>query len=1335
MTHVSNHEQQIQAQNDESLRILTRSLTLSQGKFSLMLANCQYRHVRDRVVNQLQHQCDFDIQCFNLPKSAETLYSPIAEFVDQNPPRALMVFGLDQVKKLIAVLKTTNRSREEFRKNFPFPIVLWVNRQVKTAFIRSATDFESWSTTVEFCSPSEDLHAVLVEESDRIFDTLLEVGSGLFLDNRTLGIQPGGSLLVELETASSTLQARGIALDAKLAGSLEFICGRAAVADEERSRQHYKRSIELLRTSDASGSLERLGCVQHHLGVWWRTYSVDHRAEHDAACGQARDCFREAIATFRTAQRLDLVARFTEKLGEVLQRLEDWEGLEQLVAERLELHPTYPDLFREARTCGFRAELALAKAIASSLRDTDIGEVGDAHPTGNLTQVTAGKLAKAKEWALEALQILDDACATEVIPTAFDRDVFIDWHNSFLRGWYRFALGRAHQALGETTEAIQALEQAWDETNEAYDPPLCISILQELRQLYFDQGEYLQAFETRLDYRSIEQQYGYRAFVGAGRLRAKKAIANPGLARVEAIGQVSTEISASGRQQDVERLIGRLQRSDQKLIVLHGQSGVGKSSIIQAGLIPALTPLTVDGREVAVVLQQVYTPWDKQLGDRILETLRDVGEHAAEKVLESSDDILQKLEQTVKRNFMAVLILDQFEEFFFVYKDPTARKLFYQFLHTCLDIPYVKVVLSLREDYLHYLLECNNRLVRLDIINNNILDKDILYYLGNFSPDDAKSVIEGLTGQSQFSMEADLVDALVQDLAQELGEVRPIELQVVGNQLQTEDITTLKGYEEKGPKEALVGRFLEEIVTDCGPDNEQIAKLVLYLLTDENNTRPLKTRADLELELDVESGKLDLILALLVKSRLVFLIPASPDDRYQLVHDYLVPFVREQQSAHLIAEIEKEREQRKLTEARLDDALERQLHTARRAMFTLAGLVLAVTGFSVVATIAGINTYLTAQTTASSTNTELERLVSALRTARNLKRLPGVIEETRLRVLTELNQAISSNTEVVHLEGHTDEITHVDFSPDGQNIVSASKDATIRVWGKDGSRLFSLDSESGGHTDVVNVVRFSPDGQLFVSGSKDKTIKIWQQDGSLLQTLEGHVGGVNDVQFSSDGELIVSASDDQTVRVWNLDGSLIRTFEGHTDRVTKVQFSPDDKIIGSGSEYDIVRLWSLEGGPIGTIESYRTIDIQFRGDNETIVLARSNGDVDVWNYKDQFLLKSKHSGHFTYIYAALSTGGEYSATISRDEEKKSILIRSNHNDDIPWARIAEESGELHYIRFSPDNKYIISSAQDNVIKLRDLQDLFAFPSLEDEANRQVIVRYLQDSNSILIEDD
>ena len=114
------------------------------------------------------------------------------------------------------------------------------------------------------------------------------------------------------------------------------------------------------------------------------------------------------------------------------------------------------------------------------------------------------------------------------------------------------------------------------------------------------------------------------------------------------------------------------------------------------------------------------------------------------------------------------------------------------------------------------------------------------YYLGNFSKEDARRVIESLTKQTAFHLQLDLVEALVDDLSGELDEIRPIELQVVGAQLQAERITTLELYRERGPKEELVGRFLEGVVQDCGPEQEQIAKLVLYLLTDENNTRPTK---------------------------------------------------------------------------------------------------------------------------------------------------------------------------------------------------------------------------------------------------------------------------------------------------------------------------------------------------------------------------------------------------------------------------------------------------------------------------------------------------------------
>ncbi|NES00699.1 MAG: hypothetical protein F6J86_44160, partial [Symploca sp. SIO1B1] len=91
-----------------------------------------------------------------------------------------------------------------------------------------------------------------------------------------------------------------------------------------------------------------------------------------------------------------------------------------------------------------------------------------------------------------------------------------------------------------------------------------------------------------------------------------------------------------------------------------------------------------------------------------------------------------------------------------------------------------------------------------------------------------------------------------------------------------------------------------------------------YLLTDENNTRPLKTRADLELELDVKEENLSFVLDILVKSGLILRVPANPADRYQLVHDYLVTFVRQGQSERLIKELEKEREKRKITEKQLN---------------------------------------------------------------------------------------------------------------------------------------------------------------------------------------------------------------------------------------------------------------------------------------------------------------------------------------------------------------------------------------------------------------------------------
>ena len=354
---------------------------------------------------------------------------------------------------------------------------------------------------------------------------------------------------------------------------------------------------------------------------------------------------------------------------------------------------------------------------------------------------------------------------------------------------------------------------------------------------------------------------------------------------------------------------------------------------------------------------------------------------------------------------------------------------------------------------MHYLLECD-RLTNLEVTKNDILNKEIRYSFGNFSPVDAKHVIQTLTERS-FYLVPDLIDELVRDLAGELGEVRPIELQVVGAQLQTENITTLAQYQELGPKEKLVEQFLEAIVKDCGAENERAAALVLYLLTDENNTRPLKTRAELAAALAAEADKLELVLDILLKSGIVFLIPQFPADRYQLVHDYLVSFIRQQRGAELLAELEREKQQRQMAEARINKLLRQQLRIAYGAGIGLLTLAVVAVAFGLKSTLDGMNFQLSALASSSeallASNLQEEALIESIKAGEQLQRTiwaNWIEADTRTQVLATLRQEVyeSKGRELKTLKGHSDMVYSVSFSPDGKMIASASDDGTVILW-------------------------------------------------------------------------------------------------------------------------------------------------------------------------------------------------------------------------------------------------------------------------------------------------
>ncbi len=836
------------AYNDEPLQELTWAIEASEGEFSLMLARCNYGRLRQQMVQRLKELCTLEIRELTLKDSAKTLFTTIREQLAGEQPAALMVLGLESVSDLDHVLVATNQVREEFRKHFLFPLVLWINDEVLKKLLQLAPDFESWATTTGFSLPTETLMVNLRKDADTLFRKLLELDvEQFFVPDAIFEL----SDRLEIDTALRDLELREEKLDPALQGSLEFAFGRQAyLKDEtEAALYHYRNSLDVWQQT---GQLERQGILLFHIALCYVRQAEMYAAKNRSCWEEARGYFEQSLEAFEEAQRTDVVAKFIPFLAEALQNLEDWEQLEVIARKSLALalHQNYPRPIWIAQDYGFLAEAALKQSRWE-----------DAHQN-----------------AQRALDIIAQ------VPEDQRQH----------QGFFLLLLAKAQRQLGQEMKAIANLEAA-RELGPDRHPHLYIRILELLRSLYFKNHHYLNAFQVKQQQRSSEQQYGLSAFIGAGRLKSRRQV-RTAFAPTEERSSVAQEIAASGRRGDVERLIQRIAKTQHKLTVLYGQSGVGKSSMVEAGLVPALKQQAIGTRDVVPILLRVYTNWVQELSKQLAKALKVAGisnEFVAEG--DSLDKIFEQLQRNGEMNLLTVLIFDQFEEFFFTCcNDPNESNRFSQFFRDCLNTPFVKVVLSLREDYLHLLLQCS-RHVDLDAINNNILDKEVLYYIGNFSPKDTKSIIKSLTERSKFHLETALVDELVKDLAGELGEVRPIELQVVGAQLQAENITTLEQYQKLGeePQETLVQRYLEEVVKDCGPENQQAAELVLYLLTAENNTRPLKTRAELEKELKElaadlarETGELDLVLDIFVKSGLVFILPEIPANRYQLVHDY-----------------------------------------------------------------------------------------------------------------------------------------------------------------------------------------------------------------------------------------------------------------------------------------------------------------------------------------------------------------------------------------------------------------------------------------------------------------
>lgn len=184
-----------------------------------------------------------------------------------------------------------------------------------------------------------------------------------------------------------------------------------------------------------------------------------------------------------------------------------------------------------------------------------------------------------------------------------------------------------------------------------------------------------------------------------------------------------------------------------------------------------------------------------------------------------------------------------------------------------------------------------------------------------------------------------------------------------------------------------------------------------------------------------------------------------------------------------------------------------------------------------------------------------------------------IIDDRNEKKETSLNVIISLN-------GHSEGVRSISFSPDGKRLLSGGNDNTIYMWNVDSrSKNFgSIDLKLCEHTESVSCTTFSPDGNVFVTGSEDRSCIIWSITGKIIYKINSHIQAISDVKFSHNGSILATCSWDETVRFYQLfkegykEVSCINTGVP----ITSIDFGANSKTIACGGEIKNVYIYSLD---------------------------------------------------------------------------------------------------------------------------------------------------------------
>lgn len=295
-----------------------------------------------------------------------------------------------------------------------------------------------------------------------------------------------------------------------------------------------------------------------------------------------------------------------------------------------------------------------------------------------------------------------------------------------------------------------------------------------------------------------------------------------------------------------------------------------------------------------------------------------------------------------------------------------------------------------------------------------------------------------------------------------------------------------------------------------------------------------------------------------------------------------------------------------------------------------------------------------------------------------------------------LNFLLAGVPRLLHIFTNALPVLSIEFSPDGNHLLTASPNGIVRIWDTEAGQLkrtlicAAADDRVDG-LPLVQLATFSPDGTRILAAAGNRAF-LWEfATGHELFPPLAHSNYLGKAGFSPDGRYIVTASSDQTARIWNAaTGQPMSPPLRHRGYVYEATFNPDGNRVITAAQ-DGARLWNGQSGEqIGPTLHHRAgvNSVDFSPDGRRVITGSEDGTAQIWDGStgEATAIVLKHPD--AVWEARFSPDGTKIMTRCRDQVYR--LWRADTGDPLPDLR-DEKHGFSRHAAFSPDGRFLAAS--------------------------------------------